>query len=172
VLETIHRYLYQRKTDFGFTLLELMLTVAVIAILATIAIPVVRTPLEKQRLVAAAETLVGDLRWARSESIRRNKQVRVIFAVGANWSYCITLAQSCENSHTLLKTLNGDQFASTTLSVDFNNAWTTFDPVRGINLSDGKAIITTEHFSVSVIVGPLGHARICEFPQGGYRDPC
>lgn len=147
-----------------------MVTVAVIAILATIAIPVVTTPLEKQRLVAAAETLVGDLSWARSESIKRNKPVRVIFTTGANWSYCISLSQSCDSS---LKALNGASFPSTSLaSVDFRNGSTIFDPVRGINLSDGKAIIRTEQFNASIVVSPLGRARICEFPQGGYRDPC
>lgn len=59
----------------GFTLVELMVTLAVLAILLGIAIPNMQQFVQNSRLRSQASELVGDLNLARSEAIRRGVSV-------------------------------------------------------------------------------------------------
>ena len=61
----------------GFTLVELMVTVAVLAIISAIAFPSFTSLMNSNRLAGAANDLVGDLQYARSEAIRRNSRITV-----------------------------------------------------------------------------------------------
>lgn len=55
----------------GFTLIELIVVVAIVAILASLAAPSFRTLMVKRAVLAAGETLVSDLAFARSEALKR-----------------------------------------------------------------------------------------------------
>ncbi len=57
----------------GFTLLELMVTVAVMAILASIAFPSFQTTIRSSRVAAAHNELLGLMNLARSEAIRSGR---------------------------------------------------------------------------------------------------
>ncbi len=70
----------------GFTLLELMVTVAVIGILAIVAMPGVTAMVNHSRLSGQTEELVSSLQLARAEAIRRN--VRVTICPSTNGSTC------------------------------------------------------------------------------------
>lgn len=61
----------------GFTLIELMVTVAIFAIIAAIAAPAMQAMVTAGRLSGASEELVTALQLARSEAIRRNAPVTV-----------------------------------------------------------------------------------------------
>lgn len=61
----------------GFTLLELLLVLVVTAVLAALATPSFRGLWVKRAVQAAADALVTDLRYARSEAIKRAVQVSV-----------------------------------------------------------------------------------------------
>jgi len=151
------------------TLIEVMVVVAIIGIIVAIAVPSFSTMLEKQRIKDAAEAMLADLRWARTESIKRNKKVRVTFTTGSSWSYTINGDPTGVN--TLLKTVNGSDFPSTTLataSFAGRVAFTTFDPVRGTNLNNGTVTISSNNFSAGVKISTLGRVRICG-SMGGYN---
>jgi len=66
-----------KQHETGFTLIEMMVTVAIVAILASLAIPSFRTMLVKRAVVAAADTMVTDFRYARSEALKRSNFVSV-----------------------------------------------------------------------------------------------
>jgi type IV fimbrial biogenesis protein FimT len=65
------------KRTRGFTLIELMVTIGVAAILATVAIPGLRTLVQNNRQASQANALVSALLLARSEAVKRSQSVTV-----------------------------------------------------------------------------------------------
>jgi type IV fimbrial biogenesis protein FimT len=70
----------------GFTLLEFLVAVAVLAILTVLAVPGFRDLLVRRAVLVTAEALVDDLRFARAEAIKRGALVSVCRS--ANGSAC------------------------------------------------------------------------------------
>jgi prepilin-type N-terminal cleavage/methylation domain-containing protein len=67
------------RKDTGFSFLELMVVIAIIGILSTIAIPSYFQWLPKHRVGIAARDVKSTLEFARSKAITRNTAVRVEF---------------------------------------------------------------------------------------------
>lgn len=76
----------------GFTLIELMITISIFAILLSIAIPSFTNTIRANQIVAQTNTLVTSLALARSEATKRALQVSVCGASGqtcagtSNWA--------------------------------------------------------------------------------------
>lgn len=65
----------KRGQSPGFTLLELMIVVVIVAIGVALAVPSFKSILEKRQLTSAAEEIAGFMRFAKSEAVKRNEQV-------------------------------------------------------------------------------------------------
>jgi len=81
----IHNIMHiQSHYHNGFTLIELMVTISIAAILLGIAIPSFTSTITSNRLTTNANELVTALNLARSEAIKRGQHV-VVKKTGTNW---------------------------------------------------------------------------------------
>jgi len=69
----------RRSALSGFTIIELMIVVAVTAVILTLAMPSMHQFIVRQRVKAINAALVTDLQFARSEAISRPSTVRITF---------------------------------------------------------------------------------------------
>ncbi len=109
------------KNHSGFTIIELMVTLAVAAILVALAAPSFRDMVANNRLSGSATELLGSLNLARGEAIKRNGLVTVTATSGTtDWSGGWTVSAGGQVIRTF-EAVDGDQtIAGTVNSLQFN----------------------------------------------------
>ena len=94
------------KKHPGFTLVELMVVVAIAGVVMAFAIPAMGNFIKNERLVTQINTLVGHLAYARSEAVTRRQQVILCASrsstscLGADWADGWILFIDADNSST------------------------------------------------------------------------
>ena len=99
----------------GFTIVELMITLLVVAIMLRIAMPAFATWIGNVQLRGSAESGVNGLNLARAEALRRN--ARVMFSMAGNdsgataWSVCQVAAGStaCDTNVPVIQVRDGGE---------------------------------------------------------------
>ena len=88
----------------GFTLIELIVAIAVLAVMIALAVPSFTSLINGNRLTANSNELVASLQLAKMESLRRNLRVAVCESAdgasctdGDEWSQWITIADADRN---------------------------------------------------------------------------
>ncbi len=69
--------LHKKVRSSGFTLIELMIVIALIGVIASFAVPQMGPMIDNNRVVSTANSVVGLLNFSRSEAIRRGTRVSV-----------------------------------------------------------------------------------------------
>lgn len=176
------------RAQRAFSLIELMVTVAVVAILATVAAPNMQSFLDKNRLVGAAEAIYGQVQMARSEAVKQSANMVMVFATGDAWcagfarddgsdcdctvtdpdsedgDACAVLA---DGVNPVLRRVGGASFPGVSMD-DGAPASITINGVRGTTDIVGVANIDIQSDlgrQLRVEVNALGRARMCS-PAG------
>lgn len=127
------------KSSRGFTLLELLITLAVAGILLGVAVPATQILLANNRTVAATNSFLGVLHNARAEAIRQNQRV---------W---ISAGGSSDGGFSWQKGL--------AMSAEVDNQ-SDDDLLRRTGAIDERLVVTVENATAS--------ARAFGFSPGGY----
>ena len=87
----------QKKHIQGVSMLELLIAMAVLGIIVSVAMPSMSEFGANQRLLAAAEQVHGHIQQARSEAVARNAPVYVNFSAAGTttWTYGVSTTNSC-----------------------------------------------------------------------------
>ena len=81
----MRRLLTKQTRRGGFTLIELIMTIVIVAVLAALAGPSFREYLASQRIKSASYDLMAALSFTRSEALKRNATVDIC-ASGSDWA--------------------------------------------------------------------------------------
>lgn len=191
------RIIRDMKTQTGFTMVELMITVGVIALLAAIAVPSMYTTAQKRRVQGAAESMYLMMTQARSESIKRSKDMyfRTSGENSIDWAFGITdnatgcdptIIDASDSSACTIADFDNDGNDNDTYliradSEDFPNIWMgtgndiTFDWTTGTASATSYTFTdNSSGYRLKVSVGNIGRVRMC-IPEssdpaiGGYK---
>ena len=81
-----HRTIHRPRASLGFTLVELLTGVTVMAVLASVTVPFVTTMIDSIKLTSLANGFMAHLHLARNEAIKRN--TRVVLCKSATGDSC------------------------------------------------------------------------------------
>lgn len=70
----------------GLTLIELIVTLAVVSVLLAYGVPQFKGTTANSRLTSAINTLTGDFAFARTEAIKRGVSIKITAANAADWA--------------------------------------------------------------------------------------
>lgn len=173
----------RRHAVGGFTLIELMVVVALVSVILTLAMPSFSGMIARKRLEGAAQELGTDLQYARSEAVAQNLEVRV--ATNAD-NACYTVfvwrgAGTCTCTPAVSCTLAAAATDPAPLkTVDLAGTGTAvtadvfrFEPLRGMlaDAADHSVTLTSSAgppWDLSVAVNAFGRASTCS-PSGSVK---
>lgn len=137
----MHNLRKLKKQNFirGFTLIELMVTIGILAIIMALAAPSFTETINKRRLAAAASSIHLGLQRAKSEAIKQNMKVTLDMDT-ADWCFGIVAKPAINSCDCTAETpdctvngqpvvISGSEFGGVTIAAGGD---VTFDPVVGL----------------------------------------
>lgn len=155
----------------GFTLLELMVTVSIIAIVVSIGAPAVMNTQKTMQLKGATEASYFAFQYARSAAVSAGTDVTVSLTSGTDWCVGISDGGDCDCNTLNSCTINGveqlvksSDFSLVTMqNISFGATSTAvFDGVRGLSIgSAGSTVFSDGSNDAKLVLSNMGRIRIC-----------
>lgn len=173
--------LSQRAPQEGFSIIELMIAIAILAISLALATPSYRAWIQNTRIRNTAESFQNGLQLARNEAVRLNAPVQFAL-VGTEWTVgCVTATASCPAMIQNRVTEEGGSSAITATASDgntivFNNLGRISSPVPASGTAWLRVDISTAVLSaldsreLCIAVSQGGATRMCD-PNTTAPDP-
>jgi type IV fimbrial biogenesis protein FimT len=111
-----------RRRARGFTLIELMTVIVVLTLLTMAAAPGMQSMIASQRARAAANDLISDLLMARSEAVKRNKDVSLSPVAGWMDGWMVKTVATAELIGKRNAVGNGVQITRSPASITYDGA--------------------------------------------------
>lgn len=158
----------------GFTLVELLIAIAVFAVLVSLALPSFSQWIVNTKIRSTTESVLAGFQLARAEAIRLNRGVRVTLNADTSWSVAEVLSgiviqtrPAAEGTGDTTMTVT----PGTATTVDFNGLGrvTNLTPITQVDL-DSAAIPAAETKELRITLNTGGAARACD-PSHPSSDP-
>jgi type IV fimbrial biogenesis protein FimT len=174
----------------GVTLIELLIGLAIVAALLSLAVPAFRVFMQNTEIRNAADAALNGLQLARAEAIRRNKPVQFQLKTNSGWTVTIVkpsatdIATVCPGGAPCTiqtRTYKEGSKDATVTAIPGGAYAVTFDAMGGpTNNADGSLAISSLQFtspvtdpairSLNVVVSLSGTIRMCD-PNVPASDP-
>jgi len=160
-------------------MVELMIGIAILAILSAVAVPSFQSWLQNSQIRNAAESILNGLQRARAEAVGRN--INVEFVVSPDSSWVVRVASGVEiesrSSGEGSKDVTITMIPNGTNTVTYNN----FGGIQATNLdtsapfnridADSSSMPTSESQDLRITIGLGGNVKLCDpnAPSGSAR---
>jgi len=159
----------------GFTLVELLITTAVVAVLTLLALPSFNQWIANTKIRSTTESVLAGFQLARAEAIRLNRGVRMTLNADTSWTVAEVLSGTViqtrppnegTDSNTTMTVTPG-----TATTVDFNGLGrvANLTPITQVDL-DSTAIPAASTKELRITINTGGAARACD-PSHPASDP-
>lgn len=165
--------------DAGFTLVELLIGIGMLAIVVALAVPSFTQIVARGRLKSSAEGFRTELAFARMEAVKRSRTVFVSLVIGGNgsWCYGTKLSSACDctitdaananycfldtaGSAPVRKVVSSTAYSGVTVGTNFSGSTISFSPTRP-TLATGNATFAAGSQSLRVVASAMGRVRLC-----------
>ena len=168
--------------QLGFTLIEVMMSLVLVAIGAALSLPSYREMVEKRQLTHGAEQIMAFVNSAQTEAMKQNRVVTVSYSRTADNNWCFgatTGATACDCTETQSGETDYCAINSTPAVINNGNSGNldllksitgdgaySFDPIRGIftNLNDVLTVemsSNSQKYKLNLTVSNTGEAILC-----------
>lgn len=161
----------------GFSVVEVMVTVAIVAIALSIAVPNFRNWTANTTVKGQAEAVLNGLQFARSEALRRNTKIKFTLTGGTGWKVgCVTIQGDLNGDGvpdcpaTIQEKISGEAGTASIAVLPLGASTATFNSIGMITANaDASPTLTQFDFSATaatrnprVVLSAGGQARQCD----------
>lgn len=173
-----------RYRTAGFTIIEVLIVLAIMGVLFAIGMPLYREWIENTKIRTSAESILSGLNIARAEAVRLNAPVELQIAAGTSSSWivaCTTVSATCPAVIQDRRASEGGSGAITVTSADgrtirFNNLGRMTLPVPSVGTSidiniDSTSLTAAQSRDLRIVVDIGGGSRMCDPSVQTNGDP-